>query len=663
MAKSIMLGNGAMLVGLDQYGQVKDLYYPYAGLENHISHNLVHKIGLHVDDQFTWFSDGSWKIEVKCEKDTMASEIIAEHHELGLVLHLNDIVYNEESVLIREINVENTFDRKRKVKLFFNQQFTIAQTYSGDTAYYDPVDNVMIHYRGRRVFLANLREDKNGISDYSIGLLGIEGKEGTYKDAEDGKLSKNPIEHGQVDSVASIEIDVSAKGRTTLYYWIIAGESIEHVKKINQEIIIRGPEDISTTTKNYWKAWVNVQNFNFYGMSDSAISLFKHSLLYIRAHVNDNGSIIASGDSDMLQFGRDYYEYVWPRDGAYATLSLMKAGDFNASRRFFEFCNDVISEKGYFMHKYRPDKALGSSWHPWISEGVPQFPIQEDETAIVLFALWNYYELTRDLEFIERIYNSFIKKAAEFMVSYRDEKTGLPKASYDLWEMYYGISTYTASSVYGALKAASKFAKLLGKTDSEKRYEEASETIKKGIMKYLYNEKSDTFYKYLKTSKRENYIDETIDFSSVFGIFKFGVLESDDKKLRKSFETYIERLTVKTDAGGIARFEGDIYNHVGGDYPGNPWIITSLWLAQYHISQAKKEADMAEVQNLLSWVVNHASLSDILPEQLDPYSGNHISATPLVWSHSEFVTTVVLYLEKLDELGVCEKCYPMENKN
>lgn len=76
---------------------------------------------------------------------------------------------------------------------------------------------------------------------------------------------------------------------------------------------------------------------------------------------------------------------------------------------FFNFCNDIVSEKGYFMHKYRPDKSLGSSWHPWISGGRKHLPIQEDETALVLYALWRYFELSRDIEFIEGIYNSFIK--------------------------------------------------------------------------------------------------------------------------------------------------------------------------------------------------------------------------------------------------------------
>ena len=39
------------------------------------------------------------------------------------------------------------------------------------------------------------------------------------------------------------------------------------------------------------------------------------------------------------------------------------------------------------MHKYNPDGSVGSSWHPWCgSDGLLQLPIQEDETALTLFA-------------------------------------------------------------------------------------------------------------------------------------------------------------------------------------------------------------------------------------------------------------------------------------
>jgi GH15 family glucan-1,4-alpha-glucosidase len=311
------------------------------------------------------------------------------------------------------------------------------------------------------------------------------------------------------------------------------------------------------------------------------------------------------------------------------------------------------------MHKYKPDKSLGSSWHPWVGNGKKQFPIQEDETALVLYALWQHYILSKDLEFIESIYNCLIKKSAEFMVKYRDDKTGLPLPSYDLWEMYYSVHTFTSSAVYGALIAASKFAGLLGKVKSERKYKNAAEEIKKAILKHLYDGKREVFYKNISIDGKKVKVDETIDISSVYGIFKFGVLPETDIKLKKAFENTINRLELKTKAGGIARFEGDIYHRHVADIPGNPWIVTTMWVAQYYIALAKNESDMEPVKKWISWAVKHASFSGVLPEQVDPFTGEHISAAPLTWSHAEFVTTIITYLEKLESLGICEACYPI----
>jgi len=658
MSKLVNLGNGRMLIGLDKFGQVKDFYFHYAGLENHVGENLVHKIGIFVDGAISWLDDGSWDIQVGTENDTMASSIRAVNSGFGIEVNFTDIVYNEKNIFIRELIIKNTFDRNRKLKLFFNQQFNISQTHIGDTAYYDPRDGVIIHYKGRRVFLVNVR-DKEGFEEYSVGLLGIEGKDGTFKDAEDGELSGNAIEHGQVDSVMGKQISLSPNAEKKVYYWITVAKSIERAKKLNELIVTRKPEDIILSTKNYWRAWVKNQNFTFYGLGPPIVDLFNRSLINIRTHVNKNGSIIASGDSEMLQFGRDYYEYVWPRDAAFTAIALEKAGDFNASKRFFQFCADVVSEEGYFMHKYRPDKSLGSSWHPWVGGGKKQFPIQEDETALVLFALWQHYTLSKDLEFIESIYNSLIKKTAEFMVNYRDDKTGLPAPSYDLWEMYYGVHTFTASSVYGALIAASKFAGLLGKKRSEKLYKDTAEDIKKAILRYLYDESRGVFYKNISVDGKSFKADETIDISSVFGVYKFGVLPENDNKLKKAFEKTIERLELKTERGGIARFEGDIYHRNASDIPGNPWIVATMWVAQYYIALAKNEADMEPVKKRISWAVEQASFSGVLPEQIDPFTGEHVSASPLTWSHAEYVTTIIMYLQKLESLGICEACYPI----
>ena len=34
------------------------------------------------------------------------------------------------------------------------------------------------------------------------------------------------------------------------------------------------------------------------------------------------------------------------------------------------------------MHKYGPDGTFGATWHPWMADGKPEAPIQEDGTAL-----------------------------------------------------------------------------------------------------------------------------------------------------------------------------------------------------------------------------------------------------------------------------------------
>lgn len=662
MPKSAALGNGSSLVLLDKRGQVRDFYFPFVGLENHIDGHYIHRIGVFVDNDFKWFDDPSWEIAVSSEKESLATNIHAVNHELAVEITLIDVVYNEKNILVRNITLVNKTEKKRTIKLFFNQEFELYESHRGDTAYYDPHHNVIIHYKGRRVFLINALYNNAGFDDYSIGLFGIEGKEGTHKDAEDGFLAKNPIEHGLVDSVIAITFELDPQQEATAYYWITAAKSISEAHELNAYVLSKTPQHLVKTTKDFWSAWVNRQNFTYYGLSEEIVALFKKSLFILRSHVDKNGSILASGDSDMLQHGRDTYSYMWPRDGAYSAMTLAKAGDVNVAERFFAFCNEIITNYGYLMHKYRPDQSLGSSWHPWIREGKPDLPIQEDETAIVVYALWQYYEISKDLEFVESVYNSLIIRAAEFMCGYVDSETGLPKSTYDLWEEKFGMSTYTAASVYGALLATASFARILGKKDHEKKYTEEAEKIKSAILTYLYDETEGFFIKMISYENEMMIYDKTLDISSVYGIFKFNVLPVTDERVKKSIAAVEKRLMCNTSVKGIARYEGDRYYRVSEEFPGNPWFITTLWLVQYYIAAAEDENELGIVREWFVWVVKNALPSGILSEQLNPYTGEQISAAPLTWSHSEFVNSVILYLQKLEELGICKACYDLHSK-
>ena len=92
MSKALTLGNGRILINLDEHAMVRDLYFPFIGQENQVGGRLVHRIGVWVDGAFSFLDDGAWKIEIKAEKNVLAGEITALNKDLELSLFFNDLV-------------------------------------------------------------------------------------------------------------------------------------------------------------------------------------------------------------------------------------------------------------------------------------------------------------------------------------------------------------------------------------------------------------------------------------------------------------------------------------------------------------------------------------------------------------------------------------------
>jgi GH15 family glucan-1,4-alpha-glucosidase len=377
--------------------------------------------------------------------------------------------------------------------------------------------------------------------------------------------------------------------------------------------------------------------------------LYTQSLLILRTLADNHGGIIAANDSDLLQFGRDTYSYVWPRDGARAAYAFARAGYVDTPRAFFKFCADVLTEEGYLLHKYNPDGSFGSSWHPWYARGRAQLPIQEDGMGSVLWALWQSFAGHHDLECVKELYYPLVIRIADFLEGYRMDND-LPKPSYDLWEERYGIHTFTVCAVYGGLVAAANFAESFGEQGLATKYKTAADQVREAALQLLYSRSANRFARSLDADTGQ--LDLTVD-ASLAGIFSFGVLPPEDAMVVSTMRAIEERLAVRTDVGGIARYEKDRFCCVTDDFgrvPGNPWIVCTLWLAQYKIAAAHTTAQLEPAAKILKWVVRQAHPTGVLPEQLHPFENRSISVCPLAWSHAEFVITVADYAAKLRAL-------------
>jgi GH15 family glucan-1,4-alpha-glucosidase len=649
MPRDIPVGNGDLLVTFDKFYRVRDIYFPNVGRFNHTDGH-VQRFGVWVDGMFAWIEELGWERTLRYLPDTLVTDVVLRNKHLGLEITCNDAVDFHHPAYLRRATVRDLTGRERDVRLLSHWDFSIRGTPVGDTANYDPGTSSVVLYKDDQYFLFNACDDnKCGIDNWSIGTKRVRGTEGTWRDAEDGVLGRNAISQGSVDTTIGFNLQVPANGSAHVTSWLACGRSHRDVKAINQRILELGPDRMIERTHAYWKLWLRAEMVEQSELPPSIADLFKRSQLVLRTQVDNGGAIIAANDSDITQFGGDHYSYCWPRDGALVAYALVLLNQGELSRAFFRFCARVIQPEGYFLHKYTPTGDMASSWHPWILEGQRVLPIQQDETSLVLWALRRHFETFHDVEFIKPLYTPLIHKPAQWILAYRDAN-GLPQQSWDLWEERRGIHLFTVCASIGALRAAAAFATDFGEHDAAASFREGATKMLAAMRKHMWSPEHQRFARNAIPHNGGYRLDMTADAAN-YAVFAFTGLPTDDPQVTAEMENARERLAVKTGVGGYARYERDYYHQIERDnidvVPGNPWVICTLWRAQWVIAKARTEADLQEALDLLQWCVWRAEASGVLAEQFHPYTGEAISVSPLTWSHATFVMVVMEYVNKV----------------
>ena len=630
--RDLPIGNGRLLINFDDKYQIRDVYFPHVGQENH-SEGFPFRFGVWIDGEFSWVHEDEWKRELKYIPDSLITDVTLRNAELGVEMVCNDLVAGRENVYLRRVKVRDLTEKVRDIRVFLHHDLRIYENKIGDTAFYDPETLSLIHYKKHRYFLINTLPH---FDQFATGRKAFRNMEGTWRDAEDGELHGGAITEGSVDST----IAVHGSGEFEFHYWIAAGTSHKEVAELNRLVIEHDPAEFFSTPSND-----RFKNIDLGNISEPVARLFKQSLQIVESQIDHNGAIIAANDHDVTERATDHYSYLWPRDGAFVANALDQVGRSDITRKFYELCGRIIHERGYFLQKYNADGTVGSGWHAYWDRqrGIEMLPIQEDETALVLWALWEHFDEYRDRTLIDGLYNYLIVKAADFLASYRDDLTGLPKPSWNLWEDRRGVHTFTCATVVVGLRAAANFADLFSEADRVSTYRTAADEIVEGMRTHLFSNEHGRFLRSLQANGDDSLTpDATVD-ASLFGIFYFGCFKPDDPMVVSTMKD-VERVLTNKD-GGVARFENDGYMRESEGIAGNSWIICTLWLAEYKIATG----EMADALTLIEWVADQALPSGVLPEQVDPISGKHLSVSPLTWSHSTFVATVISYISKLQE--------------
>ncbi len=642
--RDIPVGNGSLHVNFDDKYQIRDLFFPHVGQENH-TEGAESRFGIWVDGTFSWISSDEWVRSMGYLDETLVTDVRLANAELEIELVCSDTVASHENIFLRRIQIQNRSAAPREIRLFLHHDLRIYENKVGDTAYFDPITGGIVHYQKDRYFLVN---SEPSFDSFATGRKQFKGQEGTWRDAEDGDLHGGAITEGSVDSTIGIHVRLEPSGNAEIFYWLAAGTDHAEVARLNSHVRKRGPKNYLDYTENYWRVWVNKNDTDLDPLPRSLVQHFKRSVLIIHTQIDNGGAILAANDWDVTLRATDHYSYLWPRDGAFVAHSLDLSGFSHLTRKFFDLCGQIVHPDGYFLQKYNADGTVASGWHAaWDpTRNEPLTPIQEDETALVIWALWEHYDRWRDLEFAHRLYKKMTAPCADFMSEFIHPELGLPQPSWNLWEDRRGIHTFTCASVVAGLNAAANFAELFAEHERAERYRSTADTIRRSIVKHLFSNDLGRFYRSLEVRGEDLEPDANID-ASLFALFFLGCFPADDPKVVSTMLAVEEVLGV---AGGIARFENDGYMRVSEKYTGNPWFICTLWMAEWQTARARTPRDLEKALALIEWAVDHSLPSGAMAEQVDPATGEPVSVSPLTWSHSTFVTATLNYLEKLRQL-------------
>ncbi|HEX2645680.1 MAG TPA: glycoside hydrolase family 15 protein, partial [Candidatus Dormibacteraeota bacterium] len=255
MPRSLVIGNGNALVGFDATYTVRDIYFPRVGEANHTMGNACHT-GFFIDGKFAWLEDSGWQRDFGYAEDSLLTDVTLKHPGLGITVKFEDYLDLARNWFIRnvEVNSQTGFNAGR---VFFHYDWYIDGDDIGNTVLYDPRHRALIAYKADRYFLIGGQVDAEyGISSWATGKKGGD-KLGTWKDAEDGVLGKNPIEQGAVDCTVCFDLGASAANQSRSFtHWVCMGMRLSEVSSFGQDLIVgRGPDTYRGRTLTYWQVW------------------------------------------------------------------------------------------------------------------------------------------------------------------------------------------------------------------------------------------------------------------------------------------------------------------------------------------------------------------------------------------------------------------------
>src|SRR3979411_1246704 len=104
--RSLVIGNGNVLVGFDANYSVRDVYFPRVGDANQTMGNVC-RTGFFVDGKFAWLEDPTWERHLRYAEDSLVSAVTLKHAGLGITVTFEDYIDLARNWFMRNVQVHS----------------------------------------------------------------------------------------------------------------------------------------------------------------------------------------------------------------------------------------------------------------------------------------------------------------------------------------------------------------------------------------------------------------------------------------------------------------------------------------------------------------------------------------------------------------------------
>lgn len=644
---NVILGNDELLVTMGRKGDILGFFYPRRDHAQHVEESVA---CIHTGEKLLWTNDNDWhSIQNYIEDTNIVSTKL--YHDSGIRISILDLVHPDVPVLIRRFKIQS--QNKMSGKFFYYSNFNVGETSKKNSGFCDSEARLLAQYwQNYYIGIYSIPE----FTEWQIGkAMDTMWWTNSRYDMEDGKLQGNKEDIGNINNAVGWDLNLGADGANDFVILMGAASSRNLLYKRIHELSKLSLEYIFEKTREHWVMWLSKKHvLKMQGIEgcetlrQELFGAYNRALLMLYL-LNDReyGSFVAAPEFDSNFEKCGGYGFCWNRDSSEVVLALKHSGYPEYCEMFFKWCIRTQLPDGSWFQRYWLNGNIAPSW------GNFDYSTQIDETGSTLYAMDVYYRILEGLkkgDFLDEVWVSILR-AAEYLM--KRTKSGLHESCMDLWETYYGIFTYTNSSIYAGLMGAAHLAEENGESGMARRWKKRAEFIKQATVDRLWLQEG-YFAKGIINEK----LDKTMDASMLGAYMPFGMLSPADPVERDMIGFMIKNIQKKlsmpvNNGYGIKRYENDGY------IDGNPWIVTTLWLSEamfalaldtpYENSQNYNENIKKLTEEgikFLKWSLAGATSTGLLPEQVDKSTGKAAWAIPLGWSASLMLNNIVL-LDKI----------------